>query len=184
MRPRPPLAVLSKPQVETPTTSSPVVSKPLCLLHTFQILPAHITPVDLSNSVCIYLQQSQVYFGGRRSRKGRSEMKPKERALGRPWSAKYMGAATFPDLRSLLVLAEISASLTKAMCLLLAPDLPAANPSEHSIIQLLCACSSFQKLGQNKPFCSACEKGQSAPSSAIRSWSCHSTCHQSCSNLN
>lgn len=111
-------------------------------------------------------------------------MNPKERALEKPWSAKEVEVAASPRPRSLLVLAEISAPLTKATCLLLAPDLLAANPSEHGITQLLCPCSSFQKLGQNKPFCSACEKGQSAPSSAIRNWSCHSSCHQSCSNLN
>ena len=34
-------------------------------------------------------------------------MKPKERALGRPWSAKYVEVPISPDPRSLLVLAEI-----------------------------------------------------------------------------
>jgi len=57
------------------------------------------------------------------------------------------------------------------------PELPAASPSEDRVTQPLCAHSSVQKSGQNKPFCSACEKGQPAPSSAIRSRSCHSTCY-------
>lgn len=41
-------------------------------------------------------------------------MNPKERALEKPWSAKEVEVAASPDPRSLLVLAEISASLTKA----------------------------------------------------------------------
>lgn len=46
--------------MEIPTTSSSVISKPLGLLLTFQILLARITSVDLSDSMCIYFWREEI----------------------------------------------------------------------------------------------------------------------------
>lgn len=71
-------------------------------------------------------------------------MKPEERVLGDHGLQNTWKFQPSPDPRSLLAPAEISASLTKATCSLLAPALPAANPSEHSVTQVLCAFPLFR----------------------------------------